>query len=40
MKITETWLRKRGACEKGTDWFLRHKKADAVSVLKALILEG
>jgi hypothetical protein len=37
MKITESWLQEKLACEEGVAWFLAQKETEAIPVLKALM---
>src|SRR5574343_594592 len=37
--ITKEWLREKGACSEGYDWFIRQRTRDEVRVLERLIKE-
>jgi hypothetical protein len=39
MNITHTWLKEKGACEEGTQWFLNQTKVVHTEVIKSLIKE-
>ena len=40
MKITKEWLKEKGACDSGFEWFIKQKETDGVEVVKKLITEN
>lgn len=40
MNITKEWLKEKGACSAGAEWFLKQKETDGVNVVKKLIKEN
>ena len=40
MELTEEWLKEKGACADGVDWFKSQKMREAIPVLCALIAEN
>lgn len=39
MKITKKWLKVKGACDDGVEWFCSQKEKDGVKVVEALMAE-
>jgi hypothetical protein len=37
--ITKTWLKEKGACSDGTQWFIEQKETNAIKVLNKLVTE-